>query len=85
MYLTGIFSAAAEKRDVISAWKLHLDGEGIDAGQAVSCDGSVDKTSVRTLQDLSRASAANLNAKVVDVDWKFAGQVPISQPNMLYG
>lgn len=85
VYLSRIFTVAVEKRDVISAWRLYLDGQGIAPGQAVSCDGSVDPAGTKGLMDITRASAANLSMQVVDVDWTFANQVPISDPNMLYG
>lgn len=83
LYLTGIFSAAAEKRDVISAWKLYLESQHIDAGP--SCDAGVAPADVKAIQDVSRSSAANIRFQVIDVDWKFANQVPVSDPNMMYG
>lgn len=64
LYLTGIFSSAVEKRDVISAWKLYLEGQHIDAGEAVSCDAGVIPADVKAIQDISRASAANIKFRV---------------------
>jgi len=85
-YLTGIFSATAEKRDVINAWAQYLESQHIDAGQSLSCDSAVDVAGVKTLSDISRQSAASLQTRVVDVDWKFTpGQVQASQPNTSYG
>jgi hypothetical protein len=85
LYMTGIFSATADKRDVMSAWRQYLEGRHIDIGQAVSCDAGVKVADVKPLRDVSRESIASIQWKVVDVDWEFAGQVPASKADMIYG
>jgi hypothetical protein len=84
-YLTAIFPAAATKGDVISAWRLYLESQNINAGEQFTCDAGVNVADMQALVDISRQSAANLKSRVVDVDWKFAGQVPASEPNKVYG
>ena len=84
-YMTRIFSAAADKRDVISAWRQYLEDKHIEVGRALSCDAGVKDEDVKRLQDVSRASIASIQWRIVDVDWTFSGQVPASQQNMVYG
>src|SRR4030095_8316843 len=71
--------------DVISAWRLYLESQNIDAGEQFMCDAGVNVADVQALMDISRQSAADLKSRVVDVDWKFSGQVPASEPDKVYG
>lgn len=85
-YLTGIFTTAAvDNRDVASAWKLYLDNEHIVPELTPMCFSLSDVTTAKTNSDGERASAASANIQIVDVDWKFANQVPTSDPHQEYG
>jgi len=84
-YITAIFPAAAIKGDVINAWRLYLESQNINAGEQLTCDAGVSVADVQGRMDTSRQSAADLKSRVVEVDWKFAGQVPASEPDKVYG
>lgn len=86
-YLTGIFPAGADRRDVISAWRLYLESQGINPGPGPSCQAG-DPATLKQSADVTRqAAAANPRGpRLVELDWRFAvGDVPPSDPNLLYG
>jgi len=86
LYMTGIFHAAADPRDVNSAWQQYVESQHIDARPgSAACGSAPGDAQLDALRTMSRTTMASLKEPIVDVAWAFTGQVPPSQAGTLYG